>query len=140
MQTNEETFDQPLGNGLQQIPFEVNHEDAYDSKTLSLEMHQEEHFKTPMLRTWIDDQYDPVHPQYLLDTEAQNVQTEGNLKRQNQYGLAKGHLCTRKPGLGYFGPSVHNLFAKMDDTLLHPNHHPVSHLWDSEVVAGTPSG
>ncbi|GJT80403.1 hypothetical protein Tco_1054745 [Tanacetum coccineum] len=72
---------------------------------------------------------DPISS-YLLDTEAQNFQTE-NLKKATG-DLHKDILGTRNPGLGYMAKRAQPALYDAD-TLFHPTHHPV-HIWDSEEV------
>ncbi|GJQ98706.1 hypothetical protein Tco_0009845 [Tanacetum coccineum] len=103
---------------------------------LSQEMHQEEHLDSDA-ETEIDDNTIPYH-QYLLDTEAQNVPTEVSADTSNKKpkkatnDLHKDILGTRNPGLGYMAKRAQPVLYDAD-TLLHPNHHPVS-IWDSEDV------
>ncbi|GJU02394.1 hypothetical protein Tco_1112732 [Tanacetum coccineum] len=103
---------------------------------LSQEMHQEEHLDSDA-ETEIDDNTIPYH-QYLLDTEAQNVPTEVSADTSNKKpkketnDLHKDILGTRNPGLGYMAKRAQPVLYDAD-TLLHPNHHPVS-IWDSDDV------
>ncbi|GJT61297.1 integrase, catalytic region, zinc finger, CCHC-type containing protein [Tanacetum coccineum] len=121
------------------------------------EVHQEEHLDSDA-ETEIDDNTIPYH-QYLLDTEAQNVPTEVSADTSDKVSMI-AILTDCKPNrpymlkltkkempsksktlkkLSFFSmhkgicQAVLNLFLYDADTLLHPNHHPVS-IWDSEEL------
>ncbi|GJZ32601.1 hypothetical protein Tco_0578037 [Tanacetum coccineum] len=121
-------------------------------------VHYEEHLDSDS-ETEIEDNTNSVIIQYLIfltNPEAQNVPTEvstdtsdkismiailtdlqtqldGHAKAQKTPDdLHKDILGTRNPGLGYMAKRAQPVLYDAD-TLLHPNHHPVS-IWDSEEV------
>ncbi|GJS84362.1 retrovirus-related pol polyprotein from transposon TNT 1-94 [Tanacetum coccineum] len=105
-------YDQPQALTTTNM-FQANHEDAYDS-----DVDEGPNAAVAFMAN-------------LSSTSATNNPVNEKPKRATK-DLHKDILGTRNPGLGYMAKRAQPVLYDAD-TLLHPNHHPVS-IWDSEDV------